>query len=83
MKFNSLTAKFMPKLSQTIGRFVKIVKESSSYEEFLLACRADEKLSNLLDKLCSCWVGDDGRLGEITPSELYGTLKAKQEEAKR
>ena len=57
-------------------RLVRLVKKSSSYEEFFLECMADIEISELLDRITGHWVPPGEHIEKmITVSELYVILK--------
>lgn len=59
-----------------IVRFARIVRTADSYEEFFLACMADDEMSALLDRLSCAWLSPGGRCAEpISSADLYGQLK--------
>lgn len=49
----------------TIMRLAKAILESDSYEEFMLRCRADEDVSNVLEYMAD----------STSPRELYVSMK--------
>ena len=59
-----------------IVKFVRVVREATSYEEFYLECMADDEMSALLDRLSSCFVMPGSRCAEeVSPSDLYASLR--------
>ena len=57
-------------------RFVQLVRESDSYEEFFLECMADMEISELLDRITGHWVPPGEHCEKtVTTSELYVILK--------
>lgn len=58
-------------------KLARIVRESDSYEEFLVRARSDEETSDLLEKLSARWAGLSRWFNGSTTSvsDLYRAMK--------